>query len=237
MAAPEPPKQNVFKTLRQNYQMAREVDTKVGLYTLAALLAGGVVGFLLFWYTLGAVPTALRIALTVLGTITFALLPGLIVFGRRAQKAAYTQIAGQKGAAAAALSSLRKGWKTYPMVGFNKQQDIVHRVVGPPGIVLIGEGNPHRLKALLANERRKHERVMVDTPIHEVVCGDGEGEVPLDKLARHVTKLGRSVQPADLTDIMGRLRALDATRSNVPIPKGPVPTQMRGSMRQNLRGR
>ena len=143
---------------------------------------------------------------------------------------------GQPGAAAAALRMLRRGWKSDPAIAFNKQQDVVHRVVGPPGIVLIGEGNPNRLRQLLANERRKHERVAAETPIHEVVCGNGEGQVPLPKLARHVQKLGRQVKPAEMTDILNRLKALDANRSNIPLPKGPMPTSMKG-MRGNLRGR
>mgnify|MGYP000918146789 FL=1 len=143
---------------------------------------------------------------------------------------------GQPGAAAAALRMLRRGWKSDPAIAFNKQQDVVHRVVGPPGIVLVGEGNPHRLKQLMTSERRKHERVAADTPIHEVVCGNGEGEVPLPKLVRHVQKLGRQVKPAEMTDILNRLKALDANRSNIPLPKGPVPTSMKG-MRQNMRGR
>jgi hypothetical protein len=131
---------------------------------------------------------------------------------------------------------LRKGWKTDPVVAFNKQQDVVHRVIGPPGIVLVGEGNANRVKTLLATERRKHERVVSETPVHEIVCGNGEGEVPLNKLARHITKLGRKVKPGEMTDILGRLKALDANRSNIPLPKGPVPTSMKG-MRGNVRGR
>ena len=91
---------------------------------------------------------------------------------------------GQVGAAASALTMLRRGWKTDPVVGFNRQQDVVHRVVGPPGIVLVGEGNPQRLRALMADERRKHERVLPETPIHEVVCGNGEGEVPAQQAGR-----------------------------------------------------
>ncbi len=39
-----------------------------------------------------------------------------------------------------------------------------------------------------------------------------------------------------MTDILNRLRALDANRSTIPLPKGPVPTSMKG-MRQNMRGR
>jgi hypothetical protein len=134
------------------------------------------------------------------------------------------------------LGQLKRGWKVDPGIAFNRNQDLVHRVVGPPGIVLVGEGNPNRLKTLLANERRKHERVASETPIFEVISGDGEGAVPVPKLTRHVTKLGRNIKPAEMTDVLQRLRALDANRSNIPIPKGPVPTSMKGA-RQNMRGR
>ena len=74
---------------------------------------------------------------------------------------------------------LRRGWKTDPAIAVTKQQDVVTRVVGPPGIVLIGEGNPNRLRPLLAAERRKHERVASETPIHEVLVGHDPGQVPL----------------------------------------------------------
>ncbi len=121
-------------------------------------------------------------------------------------------------------------------IAVNKSSDLVHRVVGPPGIVLVGEGNPNRLKALMANERKRHERMLSDVPVHEIVLGDGEGEVPLRKLARTVSKMKREVRPAEITEILGRLRAVDASRSAMPIPKGPVPTSMKG-MRGNLRGR
>jgi hypothetical protein len=121
-------------------------------------------------------------------------------------------------------------------VSFTKQQDVVHRVVGPPGIILVGEGSPTRVKQLLLTERRKHERVAADAPIHEIVCGNADGEVPLPKLVRHVSKLGRKLKPADMTDLLYRLKALDANRSNIPLPKGPVPTSMKGQ-RGNLRGR
>ena len=70
----------------------------------------------------------------------------------------------------------------------------------------------------------------------EFISGNGPGEVPLPKLVRHVQKLGREVKPAEMTDILNRLKALDAQRSAIPLPKGPVPTSMKG-MRGNLRGR
>jgi hypothetical protein len=142
---------------------------------------------------------------------------------------------GQPGAAVAVLSMLKRGWRTDQVIAFNRQQDIVHRVVGPPGIVLVGEGNPNRLKPLMTSERAKHQRVASEVPIHEVIVGHGEGEVPLGKLTRHVTKMKRQIQPAEMTELLARLKALDATRSNIPLPKGPVPTSMKG-MRSQMRG-
>ena len=66
--------------------------------------------------------------------------------------------------------------------------------------------------------------------------GDSAGAVPVPKLARHVTKLGRNIKPAEMTDVLQRLKALDANRSNIPLPKGPLPTNLKGA-RQNMRGR
>ena len=228
-----PEKQGRLKQILASYRMTRKSDPRIGLILLGTFLVAGALGFLLFMLLPGG---------WILDVITGAmigLLAALVVFGRRAQNAAYRQIEGQPGAAAAALGTLRRGWKTDPAIAFNKNQDIVHRVVGPPGIVLIGEGNPGRLKTLLANERRKHERVASEVPIFEVVCGNPDtypGAVPVSKLTRHVTKLGRNVKPAEMTDVLARLKALDANRSNIPLPKGPMPTNLKGA-RQNMRGR
>ena len=221
--------------LVRSYQMAKKSDPKLGLVLLAWFALGAVVGFLVIWVIPGG--GILSWILAVVGAILVGSLAALIIFGRRVQRAAYKQMDGQVGAAAAALGMLRRGWKVDPVVAFTKQQDVVHRVIGPPGIVLVGEGNSKaRLRSLMISERRKHERLVSETPIFEVVCGKGDGEVPLDKLIKHVTKLGRNVKPAEMTDILNRLKALDANRSNIPMPKGPVPTSMKG-MRGNMRGR
>lgn len=218
----------------ETYRMTKKSDRWIGWILLAVFLVVGAVGFVVFKVLPGE--GFIEWVLAGVGGFMFGLLAMLIVFGRRAQKAAYTQMEGQPGAAAAALRMLRRGWKTDPAIAFTKQQDVLHRVVGPPGIVLIGEGNPHRLRQLMTSERRKHERVAAETPIHEVMAGNDEGQVPLPKLVRHVQKLGRQVKPAELTDVLNRLKALDAQRSALPIPKGPMPTSMKG-MRGNMRGR
>jgi uncharacterized protein DUF4191 len=231
---PETEKTSRRKQFVQTYRMAKRSDPAIGLWILGAFLLGAAVGFVAFMLLPG--DGALGWVIAGVGGFMLGLLLALIVFGRRAQKAAYGQMEGQPGAAAAALQMLKRGWKTDPAIAFTKQQDVVHRVVGPPGIVLIGEGNPHRVRQLMSSERRKHERVAADIKIHEIVCGNGEGQVPLPKLARTVTKLPRQVKPAEMTDILNRLKALDAARPNIPLPKGPVPTSMKG-MRQNMRGR
>jgi hypothetical protein len=220
-----------LKQIAASYRMTKESDPKIGLILLGFFVVTAFVAFAILWF---AAPGSKIFAAII--SIMFGILAALIIFGRRAQKAAFAQIEGKPGAAAAALSMLKRGWKVDPAIAFNKNQDIVHRVIGPPGIVLIGEGNPNRLKTLLATERRKHERVASETKIHEVVCGDSEGAVPVNKLSRYVTKLGRDLKPAEMTDVLARIRALDANRSAVPMPKGPVPTNMKGS-RQGMRGR
>jgi Domain of unknown function (DUF4191) len=227
-----PDKMSRRKQFVQTYKMAKKSDRLIGLWILLAFVLAAAIGFGLFYFLPGP-----GLVWGILGAVLFGILGALITFGRRAQKAAYVQMDGQAGAAAAALQMLRRGWKLDPVVAFTKQQDVVHRVVGPPGIILVGEGSsPSRVKQLLVNERRKHERVASETPIHEIVCGNGEGEIPLPKLVRHVSKLGRKVKPAEITDVLYRLKALDANRSNVPLPKGPLPTSMKGQ-RGNLRGR
>ncbi|PVG82021.1 DUF4191 domain-containing protein [Nocardioides gansuensis] len=234
MSTPVTPPSSRRAQFVQTYRMAKKTDRRLGLWTLGAFVLGALLGFFGMWLLPGQ--GLLQWVFSCLGGFLLGVLFALIVFGRRAQRAAFGQMEGQTGAAASALTLLKRGWKTYPAVGFNKQQDVVHRVVGPPGIVLVGEGNPGRVKQLLATERRRHERVVSDVPVHEVIVGNDEGQVPLPKLVRHVTKLGRSVKPAEITDVVNRLKAIDSVRPNVPLPKGPVPTSMKG-MRGNLRGR
>jgi F0F1-type ATP synthase assembly protein I len=230
----DPEKLSRRQQIVATYRMGKQSDPRLGLWLVGAFVVGAAVGFGLFWFLPGTGP--LRLVIAIVGSLLLGLLAAAVVFGRRVQRSAYRQLEGRPGAAGQALGTLRRGWKTEPMIAFNKQQDVVHRVVGPPGIVLVGEGNPNRLRGLLTNERRKHERVAADIPIHEVMCGNDEGQVPLPRLVKHVTKLGRNVKPAELTDVLNRLKALDASRSNIPMPKGPVPTSMKG-LRGQMRGK
>jgi hypothetical protein len=231
---PEAPKMKRRQQFAETFKMARRSDKRLVWWLLGAFVIGAAVGFGLFLLLPGS--GVFHLVAAIIGAVMLGLLAALIIFSRRAQAAAYAQIEGRPGAAASALTTLRRGWKSDPAVALNKQQDVVHRVVGPPGIILVGEGNPTRLKPLMAAERRRHERVVADTPVHEVTVGEGEGQVPLPKLTKHLQKMGRQVKPAEMTDILNRLKAIDAARPVAPMPKGPVPTSMKG-LRGQMRGR
>lgn len=212
--APAPQKTGRIAQIRNTYSMTRKVDSKVGWVSGGAFIGvlvimvalGYLIGPLWFWILMG-VPLAGLLA-------TF-------LFARRAEAAAYSQIEGQVGAAASALTTLRSGWYVQPAVAVTKNQDVVHRVIGRPGVVLVSEAPPSRAANLLATERKRHARYVGDTPIYEIQCGNEPGQVPLRKLQREVMKLPRNLKPAQVSAIRKRLDAL--TQTPLPIPKGPLP--------------
>ncbi|MGH3979731.1 MAG: DUF4191 domain-containing protein [Pseudonocardiaceae bacterium] len=154
--------------------------------------------------------------------IAFGVLAAVIVFGKRVQRNVYAKAEGQPGAAAWALQNLRgRRWKVTPAVAGTTQLDAVHRVLGLPGVVLVAEGAPHRIKPLLAQEKKRVARLVGDTPIYDIMVGDEEGQVPLAKLQRHVSKLPRNVAPAQVEKLESRLAILKT--KGATMPKGPMP--------------
>jgi hypothetical protein len=203
--------------IRQMVRLTRENDPRyvpilvgtivVGVavaFTVGMLLAGPILGAVL------AVPVAL-IAFTA-------------TTSRRGQSAALTKIEGQPGAAYAILQSLRGDWRVTPAVAFNRNQDLVHRVVGRAGVILVAEGQGARARELLSSELRKVRRVIGEAPLTDVVIGDGEGQVPLRKLQVHIMKLPRLLKPKEVNAVESRLKALGGT--SMPLPKGPMPTRV-----------
>lgn len=149
--------------------------------------------------------------------ISLALLVAVVIFGRAAQSSQYAQIEGRPGAAAAVLQSMRGQWFVTPAVAFTKKQDFVHRAVGRQGVILVAEGQPTRTRPLLAKERRRMDRITKETPVHVVVVGNGEDQVPLQKLQVTVNKLPRKVGKNDVPRLARELAALDP---GLPMPKG-----------------
>ncbi|WP_153504645.1 DUF4191 domain-containing protein [Cumulibacter manganitolerans] len=218
---PKVKKQRFARTreLMQAYTLLKPNDPRLGLYLALAALAGFVVGFLLMALIVGF--TALGIVLGVVAGLMVGLLLGMVVFGVRARRTTFAQAEGRPGAAAWAMEQLRGDWRITQAVSASSQQDIVHRVIGRPGIVLVGEGSPQRVAGLLGQEKKRIARVIGDTPIYTVLVGNDEGQVPLKKLNSHLTKLPRNIQGAQIRAIEKRLLAVAAPK--MPLPKGPIP--------------
>jgi hypothetical protein len=206
------------------WKMTREADPKTVPLVLGPALAVLVV-LVVVGVLIGHV-----VVFSILGVLA-AILVGTVIFGRRATGTLYAQVEGRPGAAAAVLQGMRGDWHVTPAVGFTRNQDLVHRVVGRPGVVLVGEGSSTAaIRQLIVDQKRRVGRVAPDTPTYDVLVGDGEGQVPVRKLQQHMTKLPRNLKKADIANVESRMKALGGT--NVPLPKGPVPTRMpRGKMR------
>jgi hypothetical protein len=220
-----PSRRERLSQIKLAFTMTRKADSK-----MLPLVLGAFVITLAVFVALGAVLDH-PVFFGVIGVL-FALLVAVSVFGRRVQKTAYSQVEGQLGAAAAVLQNMRGNWRVTPAVQFNKEQDMVHRVIGRPGVVLVAEGNPNRIRGLVVNEKRSLARLVGETPIYEVVVGDGEGKVSLRDLERHFTRLPRNIKPAVVNQLETRLKAIRAASGVMPIPKGPMPTRVpRGKVR------
>ena len=230
----DPDKMSRRKQFVETYRMARKSDRAIGWWILGAFLVGAAIGFALFCLLPG--DGVFGIVIAVIGAFLLGLLARHDRVRSPRAEGGVQPDGGPARRGRRALRMLRRGWKSDVAIAFTKQQDIVHRVVGPPGIVLVGEGNPHRLRQLMASERRKHERVAAEVPIHEVVCGNDEGQVPLPKLVAPHPEAGPSGQARRDDRHPQPAQGAGRQRSPIPMPKGPVPTSMKG-MRGNMRGR
>ena len=186
------------------------------------IVFGSALGIIAVMVVVGLL-TGLALLLIPLGVLLGALV-GMILFGRFAQAAQYATIEGQPGAAAAVLENMRGNWTVTPAIAANRSMDVVHRTVGRPGVVLVGEGSPTRLASLLAAEKKRVARVAYEVPIFEFQVGNEEGQIPLSKLQRKVMRLPRNLKPAAVSDLNHRLKAL---QPSLQAPKGPIPRNIR----------
>lgn len=213
----KPPRGARLKQIKMAFTATRKQDPKVLPLVLGAFLVP-VVLLVVIGLVFGGV-----LYLAFIG-VMLGLVAAAFVFGRRVQATAYSQVEGQIGAAAAVLSNMRGDWRVTPAVGFTREQDLLHRVIGRPGVILVAEGSSNRVRSLIANEKKKVARIIGDTPVYDVVVGDGEGQVGLRQLERHFLKLPRNIKGKTVNDLDRRFKALPQT--SMPIPKGPMPTRV-----------
>ncbi|WOQ15900.1 DUF4191 domain-containing protein [Raineyella sp. W15-4] len=223
-----------WKQITYAYKATAKIDKRLTPWMIGAFVAPILVTVLIAALLRGG--WVLWIITGVMAGLALA----VFVLTQRMKRATLEQARGQVGSAAAALGMLNdKVWAHELGITGTRQQDLVHRVIGPAGVVLIGEGEPGRLKTLLASEERKHAQLISDLPVWVVQMGDREGQVSLDDLAKHIRKLPKSLDKYQVTEVTSRVKALDAVRPRMAMPKGPIPTnarQVKGSKRA-LRGR
>jgi hypothetical protein len=178
------------------------------------------------------VPLAAGIVATVLGTgllwlpigIMVALIATMIILNLRSQKAMMAEAEGQPGAAASIVETMRGDWRVSPAIASTTQFDMVHLVIGRPGVILLGEGSPNRVRGLIAQEKRRLVKVIGSADLRDYMIGNGEGQVPLAKLRTTLMKLPRTITGKDVNALDKRLTALSARPQ---MPKGAIPKNMR----------
>ena len=202
-----------FQTIRDAYSVTKSVKPWIGIVLIATFLVvlaiGITLGFVFDHPVYGGFVTT-----------PVAVLAAMFLFTRVAGSAAYANIEGQMGAGASVLMAIRKGWTTTPAVAVNRQQDMVHRSVGRAGIVLTGEGG-FAVRQMIQDEKKKAERFAPGVPITEVIVGDGDGQISIRKLQKHVTKLPKKLSAHQMREVRARLKAVGGL--SMPIPKGPMP--------------
>ncbi|TQF73540.1 DUF4191 domain-containing protein [Rhodococcus spelaei] len=211
--------------LWQAFQMQRKEDK-----LLLPLMIGAVVGLAVVFFLVGLI-FGIEWFLLPVG-ILLGVLAAFIIFGRRVQKSVYGKADGQAGAAAWALDNLQGSWRVTNAIAGTTQLDAVHRVIGRPGIILVAEGAPQRVKSLLAQEKKKTARLVGDTPIYDIIVGNDEGQIPLSQLQKYMAKLPKNIDTKRMDTIESRLAAL-GTRGGPAMPKGPIPggAKMKGVQR------
>jgi hypothetical protein len=161
--------------------------------------------------------------------VMLSLVLGMAVLSVRSNKAMMVEAEGQPGAAASIVENMRGDWRVTPGLASTTQFDFVHLVIGKPGVILLGEGNPARVRGLLGQEKKRLSKVIGSAELRDFIVGHDEGQVPIAKLRVTLMKLPRTLSGKDVNALDLRLKALS---SRPQMPKGAIPKNMRP---QNLR--
>ncbi|HSP75745.1 MAG TPA: DUF4191 domain-containing protein [Cryobacterium sp.] len=223
---PRPPKKpGRMKQMWQVFQMTRRYDKKIVLFMVLGFVVP--VAFALGLALILSPGSILNIVLWTISGVLGGVLAMLIILGRRAEKAAYSQIEGQPGAVGAVLrGSLKRGWvgSEMPVAVNGKTQDAVYRAVGRGGVVLISEGPRTRTARMLEEERRMVTRLGGTIAVTIISVGPDVDAVPLHKLARRLTRIKPTLTKAEVLAVTNRLNSMT---KKLPIPKGVDPMKAR----------
>ncbi|QCR54001.1 DUF4191 domain-containing protein [Brachybacterium sp. SGAir0954] len=234
-AAAEKPKKEPgrLKQMLEVFKYTQSVDKATAPLMIGAIVLSIVVFVLLSWLVFDSPWYGVFLGLAV------GVLLAMIILARRAERAAFERIKDQPGAALAAMQSIRRGWNVSeePVQIDPRSQKMLFRASGRPGIVIVAEDASNLSLKLIEKERRAIGRVLPhdEVPIHQIVVGDGEGQVPLHKLPSHMTRLKRTLTKDEAAQVTKRLAALQRSIRQA-VPKGVDPMRARPN-RKAMRGR
>ncbi len=226
-SAGQPKKQRWYHTLIDAYKVVKRTYSWIGiaLIGVAVLFVGLGIVFGILWHR--------PIFLPITGVL-LAITADMVLLSYMIRPAMYRQLDGKIGSVYAVISQIRRGWVVEEEpVAANKSQDVVWRLVGRPGIVLISEGPTNRVRPMMVNEKRRIARAISNVPIIFIEVGHGEGQVPLSKLNRKLRGLKKVLTKQEVPAVANRLNAIG--NQGIPIPKGVDPTNVRAN-RKALRG-
>ncbi len=221
-------KKRWWSYLADAYRVSKQSYSWAPWAILGSFIAGLIIG------VIGSVTTNRWIMWMLLGILMGVTL-ALLVLVQMVKRATFLQIDGLPGAVGAVLGNIRRGWVIdQEPVRFNvRNQDMVYRAIGRPGIVLIAEGPADRVNRLLNDERKAMKRVAPSAPVQVVKAGNREGQVPLRKLERHIKRLPKVMSHDEVAAVSARMKAVQTNA--LPIPKGIDPFNARPD-RRAMRG-
>ncbi|WP_121371760.1 DUF4191 domain-containing protein [Frondihabitans australicus] len=216
-----------IKQMYQVFTMTRRYDPTSIWWMIASFVVPVIVGVVLGLVLGGG--HILNLVLYIIVGVLAGVLLFMIVLGRLAERAAYSQIAGQPGAVGAVFKSgLRRQWRAseMPVAVNGRNQAAVYRAVGRPGVVLVTEGTKGATAKIVDEERRKVARILPGVPITVLSVGAGDDEsIPLHKLGGRMNKIKNAIGKTEVLAVANRLESLG--QNKLPIPKGVDPMRMR----------
>jgi hypothetical protein len=225
-ASKAPKEPGRLKQMYQVFRMTTRYDKTAIWWLIGGFIAPIIVGVALA--LLLSRDQILGFVLYIIAGVLGGVLIFLVILGRRAERAAYSQIEGQAGAVGAVLkSSLRRGWTAseMPVAVSPRTQDAVYRAVGRGGVALIGEGPRSRTQPMLESERKNISRILPNVPVTFVYVGPDSESTPLYKLPSRLRTIKPALRKPEILAVSNRLNSLG--RNGLPIPKGMDPSKTR----------
>ncbi len=219
-----------FTQLMRYYRMtAKQSPKSVWLAVGIGVAAFAIVFVFGFIASAGATISIIVWAVTALFV---AILSAMIIMNKQSEKIAFAQIEGRAGAVGAILQNgLKRGWRTTetPAAINASTQEAVYRVVGPGGVVLIGEGSSRsRVSAMVESEKKKISKVAAGVPVHSIFVVGDDNSIKLIKLINSIYGQKRALNRSEVSVVYKRLETVGL---KLPIPKGIDPNRMRPSRR------